>query len=73
MIKIVENKEIMGIVERTIAARPELGFNQILHGLNIVDSEGSSLNDEPEDVLIRIKSSGLYFGLNNRDSRNGVY
>ena len=66
-----ENRKIIEMIETIISDNPQLRFNQILHSLNIVNCERSTFYDEPEDVVKRIKDSGLY--KNDNRSSKGVY
>lgn len=63
----------MELVKKVVESNPQLRFNQILHGLNIVKSDGSSFYDEPEEVIKRIEESDLYRRSNERGSFKGVY
>ena len=72
MIRLTENREIGEIIVKAISRFPELRFNQILHGLKIVNPEGDTFYDEPEEVLKRIKETELYTKLNERGSYKGV-
>ena len=73
MIREVENKKIINILETAIQENPCLRFNQILHSLNIISSEGDSFYDEPEKVLKRVEESDLYKKLNEKVSYRGVF
>jgi len=73
MIKVAENNKITEILTLAIRNYPDLRFNQILHGLNIVASEGDSFYDEPNEVLERIQKSALYKKLHEPKTYKGVF
>ena len=73
MMKLIENREIEKIINKAISKFPELRFNQILHGLEIVNPDKDTFYDEPVNVLARIKKTEIYNKLNERDSLKGVF
>jgi len=73
MIKLDVNKEISSIINMAITAFPTLRFNQILHNLNVISSNGDTFNNEPEDVLERIKKTEMYKDMNKPSSFKGVF
>ena len=66
------NIVIVEKIQIVMKNNPTLRFNQVLYGLSIVKSEGSSFYDKPEDVLKRIENSELYKKSLERGSFNGV-